>query len=255
MESIHNKLVEGKFVETKSVKTDQITWKPWFEIIEDAMAERKSETTTVPFDEQSRENQTQFKRPSWQYFTYYIELWSFLLTPYEPPFFLDYDFTMNFLNASINARQPASPSVWVYHSHLTQHSWETFRYETFRFLEKTNQLKALTEKLLDSLEAQNLTVPKRFEVSEYIADHPDLQDVLPDICMGVVEEFSKDAKISLELYSDPEIDYRYLTIYIRQQKYEDQILERIRRVREKYTSKLLGKKGRILITTDFNDPI
>ena len=85
--------------------------------------------------------------------------------------------------------------------------------------------------------------------------HPDMLEMLPSICEAVANEFLRDAQLSLEIYSDPEIDDRYLTIYVRQKGYTEQILERISRVRAGFSRKLAEKRGRIFITTDFGDPL
>ena len=179
-------------METEGLKTDQLMWKPWLEI-EDVTGECEAKNTTESLEEQNTENQTQFKYPSWQYFTYYLEPKDYLIT--------------------------------------------------------------ISEEFLDSLESQDIIIPRRSDVCEYLVYHSDLLAILPSICKAANDEFSKDAQLSLEVYSDPEIDYSYLTIYVRQEEYSEQILERIKRVRVKYASKLAGKQGRILITTDFDNPL
>ena len=121
-------------------------------------------------------------------------------------------------------------------------------------LEIINQ-KARNEELLDSLESQEILIPRRSEVYEYLVYHPDILEILPSICKAVVNEFSRDAQMSLEVYSDPEIDHSYLTIYVRQKEYTEQILERISGVRAGFSRKLAEKRGRILITTDFDNPL
>jgi hypothetical protein len=68
------------------------------------------------------------------------------------------------------------------------------------------------------------------------------------------QEFSHDAERSLELYRDPEVNDQYLTLYIRQTRYDADILARIHRVVEPFADQLAQASGYLLLTTDFRPP-
>ena len=51
----------------------------------------------------------------------------------------------------------------------------------------------------------------------YLDEHGDLSQLLPEICGQIRKQFGPEAELSLELYRDPEINDRYLTLYLRQE--------------------------------------
>ncbi|MDQ1327006.1 MAG: hypothetical protein QG641_286, partial [Candidatus Poribacteria bacterium] len=55
-------------------------------------------------------------------------------------------------------------------------------------------------------------------------------------------------------YRDPEIDDQYLTLYVRQSKYEETIMDKIEEIRLPYSDELADKTGYLLLTTDFQFP-
>jgi hypothetical protein len=59
----------------------------------------------------------------------------------------------------------------------------------------------------------------------------------------------------LELYRDPEIDDEYLTLYVRQRRYDaDKLLEEIEDLRAGSQAALRETSGWLLVTTDFRPP-
>src|ERR1700730_13977472 len=77
------------------------------------------------------------------------------------------------------------------------------------------------------LAAQNILVPNQEEIAPYLDEHAPLGKLLPKICAKLRQEFGKEVELSLELYKDPEIDDRYLSLYVRLEKYDADILQRI----------------------------
>jgi hypothetical protein len=66
--------------------------------------------------------------------------------------------------------------------------------------------------------------------------------------------FGSRAHLSLEVYQDPEIDDKYLTLYIRLQKYDSTVMKQIKEVRREYADMLKDASGWFLLTTDFKAP-
>ena len=73
-------------------------------------------------------------------------------------------------------------------------------------------------------------------------------------CEETRNRFSLSTQLSLELYRDPEIDDQYLTLYVRQKKYEKNIMDIIEEIQSIYIDKLVDKIGYFLFTTDFQFP-
>jgi len=92
-------------------------------------------------------------------------------------------------------------------------------------------------------------------VIDYLQKHRSLYDITLYACILTEEKFGSHAQISLEVYQDPEIDDHYLTIYVRQNEYEPDIIEKIDAVCKEYESAMTGEQGYILVTTDFHPPL
>lgn len=88
-------------------------------------------------------------------------------------------------------------------------------------------------------------------VVDYSAKYPGFYDVLLYALMLTEEQFGKDAQISVELYKDPEFDDEYVTICVRQDSYDDDILDRIDAVCTEYEDALTNTSGWLVVTTDF----
>lgn len=100
-----------------------------------------------------------------------------------------------------------------------------------------------------------LQFPHPEEVIDYLQKHRGLYDVTLYACSLTEEKFGAHAQISLELYKDPEINDQYLTIYVRQNEYEPDIIEKIEAVSKEFAPAMTGEEGYILVTTDFHPPL
>lgn len=113
--------------------------------------------------------------------------------------------------------------------------------------------------LLREVRAEGVRIPRPAEVSGYVERFSNLTQVIRKGCELAALEFIPDAVLSLELYVDPEIDDRYLSLYVRQAAYEPDVMERIERVQAEADaclddSALDDSTGWFLITTDFQPP-
>jgi hypothetical protein len=107
------------------------------------------------------------------------------------------------------------------------------------------------EKTLNHLQESGIVIPKPSEVLDYLSRYPDIIGLLISVCELTVQRFDSQTRLSLELYRDPEIEDEYLTFYIRQQKYNENLMKRIEGIRANYEKMLVGMTGWLLVTTDF----
>ena len=107
---------------------------------------------------------------------------------------------------------------------------------------------------LYSLVPHGVLIPNPREVCAYLNECPDLGALLPAVCAETRREFGPEVELSLELYRDPEIDDPYLTLYVRQQPYDPNIMRRIERVSQQFNPALETVSGYFLIATDFRRP-
>ena len=99
--------------------------------------------------------------------------------------------------------------------------------------------------------AGEVEIPQLAEVRDYLLRYPDMMDVLQSVCRTASEELGACSRLSLEVYHDPEIEDEYLTLYVRQESYNEQILDRLERIYAEYEEELAERSGWLLVTTDF----
>lgn len=97
--------------------------------------------------------------------------------------------------------------------------------------------------------------PNPANVIDYLQKHRNLYDIVLYACILTEEQFGQRAEISLELYQDPEIHDEYLTIFVRQQEYEPDIIDKIDEICREYEVGLAGIDGYLLVNTDFQPPM
>jgi hypothetical protein len=104
-------------------------------------------------------------------------------------------------------------------------------------------------------------------VRRYLYKFNDMIDVVPEAVNAAKRHFP-EAQLVLDFYEDPEIDDRYLVLYVRLWNYDKSVMERVREARTELKSfidllekteaeflhRLVDKRGWIQITTDFQKP-
>jgi hypothetical protein len=108
--------------------------------------------------------------------------------------------------------------------------------------------------ILDQLCSHDVLLSRRHDLEAYLVEYPDLASILGDVCEKVRAAFGSATELSLELYRDPEIDDRYLTLYLRQESYSSDFIDRIDAVCAEFHSRLETAEGYFLVTTDFRRP-
>lgn len=109
--------------------------------------------------------------------------------------------------------------------------------------------------LLECLQRNKILIPNLTKVRDYLASHPNLGGKIPAVYRWITDEFPVDLNLSLEVYSDPEIEDEHLVLFIRQESYDQNILEKIDRVNNKVCDFIKDPSAVIHITTDFSDPM
>ncbi|MCX7925441.1 MAG: hypothetical protein N2554_06475 [Fimbriimonadales bacterium] len=109
---------------------------------------------------------------------------------------------------------------------------------------------AEASQLVEQLQAQGVAIPSREAITTFLTAHPDLLALLTPI-VETAREHLPDAELSLERYTDPEIDDEYLVIYARFPEYDEGVLQRIDRAREACEPLWQGAPDLVFITTDF----
>ncbi len=108
--------------------------------------------------------------------------------------------------------------------------------------------------LVKQLSSDGVEIPNRKEVLAYLRSHKQLAKLFPEISAQTRRAFGTEVELSLEIYHDPEIEDRYLTLYIRQHSYDIGIMDRIETVSHQFNERLEQVSGYLLLTTDFHRP-
>ncbi len=132
-----------------------------------------------------------------------------------------------------------------------------FTVDTSRVLEQlkkaaqTGSLIADISRILEQLKDEAVSVRDVQELQEYLLRFPDTIEALEETVRAASNDLP-DAQLVLELYHDPEIEDEHLVLYARFKNYPEDVMDRIRSVREKCRGSLIGKKGWVHLTTDFS---
>ncbi len=110
------------------------------------------------------------------------------------------------------------------------------------------------EEALDHLRLDGIALPSPHEVHGYLLRHPNIMEILLPVCETARDEFSANTHLSLEVYHDPEIRDEYLTLYVRQENYDQDFMDRIDKISASFEAELAEKTGWLLVTTDFRHP-
>ncbi|MDP2897306.1 MAG: hypothetical protein Q8Q12_12260 [bacterium] len=111
------------------------------------------------------------------------------------------------------------------------------------------------EEMFSSLSSRGIRIPDVVEVRDYLLRYPEMTDVVALVCDLASEHFGAGTQLSLEVYHDPEMDDEYLTLHVRQQRYEQHIMKKIEDLWKACGPYLADTSGWLLLTTDFAPPI
>jgi hypothetical protein len=101
---------------------------------------------------------------------------------------------------------------------------------------------------------RDIKIPHIEAVRTYLEQYPELSELLNQASKSSRQTFGPQAQLSLEVYHDIETNDEYLTLYVRQSKYDPEIMKKIKQLRRKYRGLAKETKGRFLLTTDFRPP-
>ncbi len=92
------------------------------------------------------------------------------------------------------------------------------------------------------------------EIIDYLCEFPDVINLLKEMAIKTRDYFP-DAKLVLEVYKDPEIDYKYLALLVRYPNYDEEtfkrLMENIRQLRRDFKGRFKDNEGWIVVLADF----
>lgn len=116
----------------------------------------------------------------------------------------------------------------------------------------TSDLLSYVNQIIDRIQFKGVLVPNPILVNRYLSKHYDIIELIEKVVWKVREAFGEQIILSLEMYSDPEIEDSYLVFYVRMPIYDDNIMDKIEAVNSTFEERLTNKSGWFIIATDFN---
>lgn len=109
------------------------------------------------------------------------------------------------------------------------------------------------ESIIRWLAEEEVRLHNAEKIQDYLAEFPDLIEVLLR-AVRAVKKYLPGAQLILKVYQDPEIEDRYLALYVRLPQYDEKVMERIEAAESEYIEFLADSKGWLQLTTDFGEP-
>ncbi len=106
---------------------------------------------------------------------------------------------------------------------------------------------------LDRVAAFGVILETPDEVSDYLARHPDLLDLLPNLSERTRQQFP-DGELLLTVHHDPEFDDPYLKLYVRVWPYPGDMDAQLDAVWGSFEDALSSGSGWIILSTDYRKP-
>ncbi len=107
------------------------------------------------------------------------------------------------------------------------------------------------ERAFASLRLYRVELPAVTEVRDYLLRFPRLGISVPSITRNVREKLGPKTEISLEVYTDPEIQDEYLVLYARRSEYNPEFLQALSELGSQCADLIPLDSGWLVITTDF----
>jgi hypothetical protein len=112
----------------------------------------------------------------------------------------------------------------------------------------------LVEEILSHFKTLNAEIELPSKVRSYLYRYPEIAELARNVSDLVYQYFDFKAQLSIEVRDDGDQDSEYLIFYIRVPEYDDNVMGRIREIRERYYDSLNEVAGWFLLTTDFAAP-
>jgi hypothetical protein len=122
------------------------------------------------------------------------------------------------------------------------------------FEEQVSTLSAVSdpiEETLDYFYRRGIKIESPSRARNYFYRYPDTMILSKYAADLAIQRFGPDSELSLDVYQDQETQYERLTLYVRQHKYDNDIMKMIKQIRKEYRELSAETRGRFLLTTDF----
>jgi len=89
------------------------------------------------------------------------------------------------------------------------------------------------------------------EVRAYLQAHPELLPSLMTLCRDAAARLASQARLSLQLYQDPELDDQYLTLDVRLSQGQESLLAIIDQLNDEHEDQVADTAGWLIVAAEF----
>jgi hypothetical protein len=97
----------------------------------------------------------------------------------------------------------------------------------------------------------DVTVEDADEIRAYLAQHPDLIPLVPEVCREARRQLGDEVDLVVRINRDPEFYDPYVKIVVRFPRYDGDQMNRLDQLRDQFIPALEASTGWFNITTDF----
>lgn len=156
--------------------------------------------------------------------------------------------------AKIGIRIDNRPERWQKFSMPTGHSIQSIAAMNVNMYFSSQSMLLSQSELIGVIKEMHIKVPQIEDVVAYLIQYPELSELVNQTLKASRQMFGQLAQLSLEIYRDIETKEEYLTLYVRQNQYDPDIMKQIKKIRRNCRNLIKTTKGRFLLTTDFRPP-
>lgn len=169
-------------------------------------------------------------------------------TPWQP------HFPKTTPDSRIGTRIDNRPERWKKNSMPTDYSIRSIDAANVNIYFTGQSMLFSQSDLIGVIKQLHIEVPQIEDVVTYLRQYPELSELVSQTLKASRQVFGKLVQLSLEIYRDIETKEEYLTLYVRQNRYDPDIMKQIKKIRRDSRSLIKTAKGRFLLTTDFRPP-
>lgn len=92
-------------------------------------------------------------------------------------------------------------------------------------------------------------------LSDFFVQHSDILPVFLFGCKLCTDTFGSDVELAIDIVHDPDSDFEFIEVNVRKIFYEDNFMETLESLSDKYWNKQTDKSSYFVISTDFQPPV
>ncbi|MDD5024786.1 MAG: hypothetical protein PHF57_12415 [Methanoregula sp.] len=102
---------------------------------------------------------------------------------------------------------------------------------------------------------RRLSIQNIQELSDFFTQHNDILPVFLFGCKLCTDTFGPDVELSVDIVQDPDSDFECIEVNVRKTVYEDNFMEMLESLSDRYWNTQMDTSSYFIISTDFQPPV